>query len=131
MCYLDTILSDHLPVFMVQKKVREKTEFKFIFRRSYRNYVKEDFQNDIRYHKALGEFWNIKGDPEKIMGDLRKNNSRITDFHCPTKHMKIQNNSPSWLNREIIEELYLKDDLYKRASFSGREEDYKINELKN
>ena len=65
------------------------------------------------------------------MGDLRKNNSGITDFHSPTKHMKIQNNSPSWLNREIIEELYLKDDLYKRASFSGREEDWEIFRVQN
>ena len=48
------------------------------------------------------------------------------DKHCPTRRMKIRDNSPSWMQREIIEELYLKDDLYKTARLSGNEGDWKI-----
>ena len=38
--------------------------------------------------------------------------------------MKIRESSPSWMSTEIIEELYLKDDLYKDATFSSIELDW-------
>ena len=47
-----------------------------------------------------------------------------TDIHCPPKCMKIKESSPSWMSTEIIEELYLKDDLYKDATFSSIELDW-------
>ena len=48
------------------------------------------------------------------------------DYHCPTRQMKIRENSPSWLSKEIIEELYYKDDLYKVAYRSGKTEDWAL-----
>ena len=39
--------------------------------------------------------------------------------------MKIRENSLSWINREIIEELYYKDNLYCYARVTGKEDYWK------
>ena len=45
--------------------------------------------------------------------------------------MKIRENSPSWFSKEIVEELYYKDDLYKLACRSGKDEDWVNFRLQN
>ena len=45
--------------------------------------------------------------------------------------MKICDNSPSWLGREIVEELYYKDDLYKFAMSTGKEIDWEYFRTQN
>ena len=45
--------------------------------------------------------------------------------------MRLREDSPSWINREIIEEMYQKDDLYKAAVASGKEEDWKFFRVQN
>ena len=61
---IDIHLSDHLPIYVVKKKEREQKEFKYIIGRSYKNYVKEDFQWDILDHYDWEIFWNVERDPE-------------------------------------------------------------------
>ena len=46
------------------------------------------------------------------------------EYHCPQKRMKFREKSPSWLSKEIVEELYYKDDLYKQAVRTGKEPDW-------
>ena len=37
------------------------------------------------------------------------------DTHCPIKNMKIRDDTPSWITRDILSELDHKDDLFKKA----------------
>ena len=118
---MDTILSDHLPVYVVKKKMREQKKCKFITGRSYRNYTKEQFQNSVVSHADWMTFWNSnEHDPELLWEVMKNIIIDCANLHCPIKRMKIRDDSPRWFNRELIEELYHKDDLYKIAIHSGR-----------
>ena len=122
---LDTILSDHMPVYVVKKKSREEKEFKYITGRSYKYYIKEDFQDNIIMHEDWASFWDhSENDPEKSWEIMKNIIMECAEFHCPIKSMKIRDNSPTWFNRELIEELYYKDDLYNLARHSGKEIDW-------
>ena len=123
---LETILSDHLPVYIIKKKCRESKEFSYITGRSYKNYVKESFQYDINSHVKWKNFWECESDPEKLWAIMEEIISDCANYHCPIVRMKIRENSPAWFSREIVEELYLKDDRYNQARSSGKELDWDI-----
>ena len=36
------------------------------------------------------------------------------DAHCPLKNVKINEDTPNWLNRELLSEIHNKDHLYKK-----------------
>ena len=40
--------------------------------------------------------------------------------------IKVRSNSPQWLTRELLEEIYHRDRLYKQAKFSNTDEDWKL-----
>ena len=122
---LNTIISDHLPVFVIKKKTREKKEFKYTTGRSYRNYVVEDFQNSILGHTDWKLFWdNNVEDPEKLWDIMKDIILKCADNHCPMKRMKIRDDSPTWFSSEHIEELYYKDDLYNLANIYSTQENW-------
>ena len=68
---------------------------------------------DIKHHSKWREFWLCNRDPELLWEITENIILECANHHCPSKRMEIRGNSPSWLTREIIEELYYKDDLYK------------------
>ena len=49
--------------------------------------------------------------------------TEIADIHCPVRRMKISNDNPHWMSKEIIESIHYKDILYKNAKSSGAQED--------
>ena len=128
---LDTILSDHMPVFMIRKKVRELKEFKYIMGRSYKNYDIESFQKDIQCHPDWKTFWEMDSNPENLWKQMENIILECADYHCPIVRMRLRENSPSWLSHEIVGELYLKDDLYNKARTTGEERDWELFRIQN
>ena len=53
-------ISVHLPIFMVKKKQTTPSSSSFITGRSYANYNKETFQNDIKNDPRWLNFWEIE-----------------------------------------------------------------------
>ena len=53
----DICISDHLPIYYVRKKPRERNPKKVIYGRSYKKYVVEDYQTDITDDVRWGSFW--------------------------------------------------------------------------
>ena len=41
--------------------------------------------------------------------------TKAADVHSPLRRMKIRKNSPNWICKDIIAEIYYKDFLYKKA----------------
>ena len=90
---LDTILSDHMPVYMTKKKARENKEFKYLMGRSYRWYEKEKFQKDLKDHNNWNNFWNVTRDPNCLWEIMENIILECADYHCPTRRMKIREDS--------------------------------------
>ena len=54
------------------------------------------------------------------MWDIMEEIIRETvNSHCPYKNVKIKEDTPQWINREILSELRHKDHLYNKAKKSG------------
>ena len=52
--------------------------------------------------------------------------TEAADAHCPIKHVKINEDTPNWLNRELLSEIHNKGRLYKKAKKTGNQEDWDI-----
>ena len=88
-------------------------------------YEKTHFQNDILENEIWDSFWNLESKNVDILWDyMLKVITETADIHCPVKQMKVRDDSPHWMGREIIEELHYKDFLYKKAKISGERVDW-------
>ena len=119
---LDINLSDHLAIWATRKKKFTKKD-KINFRgRSYKNYMKEDFQQSLSEHN-----WNAffqMGDPNDLRQYLYKTILKYIDPMCPTKSFKVFSAREPWITNEALELIKDKDRLLKKAKRSKKPEDW-------
>ena len=109
----DINLSDHLMILLTRKKAPNiKIKCEFIVR-SYRNYNKMRFQENIR-----NENWDnydsnptVKGKWEEMESIIRNN----IDAMCPLKKFKIKQEKEPWISNRLIELIKDRDSRFKRA----------------
>ena len=88
-------ISDHSPVFMIKKRQKIKHERGYVIGRSYMNYDKIAFQNNL---KNLD--WSILfllDNPNDAWNMLYKAILLEADKMCPKRKIKISYNRPTWL----------------------------------
>ena len=131
---LETTISDHETVYLIKKKIRNTPSFNYIDARSYQNYVKEEFQNDLINDNRWYDYYT-SDDVDmkwKLFEDII---STYADHYCPIKKIRVRNDSPNWFTKELVEEIYHRDRLYKGAKLSQDTSDWdkykkKKNEVK-
>ena len=110
---LDYQISDHAPVFISKKKQKLKKTYYMTKGKSYKNYRCKDFQKLILNDHRWVEFW----DPENNIDNMWKCMYDIileaADNTCPSVNMKILEGNPDWFSHEILEEIYLKDEIFR------------------
>ena len=94
-------ISDHLPVFVVRKKERNKCRKKEVEGRSYLRYSTERFQDLLN-----GLDWDIydqsEDNPEVLWDIFEHNIVLILDKICPIRKLAVPEYKPEWLNNEIL-----------------------------
>ena len=119
---LNMNVSDHLAVYVRRKKLRiphKKVSFKG---RSYRNFVKEDFQEGLininwaEYYKATN--------PNTCWQIMENAIRTALDESCPLKSFKVREIREPWVTDEILEEIKDKDNYIKIAKQTKKEEDW-------
>ena len=124
---LKIAISDHFPVFMIKKKRKESKSFETVKGRSYAKYVKQDFQNDVKNHPNWENFWKIENnDSDELWEVMLQIIKESADIHCPYKNMKIREETPNWINNEILAELHHKDYLFSKAKRLNTEESWNL-----
>ena len=63
-------ISDHYPIYLVRKKLKEKRKLTFTEGRTFKNYDKDKFQLDIIADKAWESFWGITNTPDELWGSV-------------------------------------------------------------
>ena len=119
---LDLNLSDHSAVFCTRKKIKvisPKVEFEG---RSYRNYIKEDFQDNL-INSNWREFYSSI-DPETCWNIMEQTIRTEIDKMCPVKKFKVYKSNDPWITNEILEEIRDKDLAIKRARKSKTPQDW-------
>ena len=107
---------------VTRKKLYIKpTKIKFTGR-SYKNYIKEDFQEALL--SANWEIFYRSQDPDFLWGLLREAITSNIDKMCPLKSYSVNEFREPWITNEAIEATKDKKRLLLRAKRSMKEEDW-------
>ena len=119
---LDLNISDHLAVMVTRKKrpvAREKTEF---MGRSYRRYIKEDFQNNLNT-LDWAPFYELE-DPNELWDFMEREILYQANAFCPMKKLRVNAQREAWITNEAIEAIRDKDRVLRKAKKTGKAEDW-------
>ena len=94
-------ISDHIPIFVVRKKIKIKPTKVEFFGRNYRNYSKDTLA------ARMGEIdWNdllLLTNPDTIWETLYKRILTIVNDICPFRKSKYNKSRPPWITQELME----------------------------
>ena len=119
---LDVNISDHLPIYLIRKKVKspnEKIDFKG---RSYKNINKDTMENMLRNVDWI-TFANL--DVDSCWNYLLENIMDILENLCPEKNFKFAKSRPNWLTNDLINLMKERDRLLKIYQRTKQESDKK------
>lgn len=114
---LDLHISDHLPVFLIKKKVRNAIKYRESVCRSYKNFDEAKFITDIQRMDFFDVM--ITNDPDVCWVRLFKHITSVIDKHCPLVIHRIPIKKPEYITGEIVQLMHERDWAYKRAKKTG------------
>ena len=115
-------ISDHLAVVVTRKKekvVKEKIDFKG---RSYKNYDKQSYQNNL-VNEDWGRFYE-ENNPNTLWDIYEAKILNQANHFCPIKAYKVKALREPWITNEAIEAIRDKDKLLQKAKKNRREADW-------
>ena len=122
---LPVSMSDHFPVITTLRSQQPlKAVHNTVQFRDYKHFVVSDFLNDLEtcfqndqnlYNTTNNETTNC---PEKLWHQFKTAFQEISNKHAPTKTMRLKRRYCPWMNREIINLMYKRDNLHKKAVVS-------------
>ena len=119
----NSMIADHLPIYIIRKKTRTVRSFSYTYGRSYKNYNKEIFQHHILNNMMWKSFWINTNDSELLWQIMLSIIQEACDSICPICKIKLRNNTPSWFTNEIVDMIITKQGLFKKYKESSAEED--------
>ena len=121
---LDHFISDHQPIFVVHKKLRDKRSKEEFMGRSYRNFDKDKFKGEL-LDSDWEDLFAIES-PEAAWNFIMDNFTQTLDTMCPIRAFRIKNYRPDWMSNELIEQIKDRDYFYKKAKLRGNQDDWNI-----
>ena len=121
---LDLNLSDHLAVYVRRKKARVFSKKVTFTGRSYRFFVKEDFQEAL-----INADWErfYSSEDSALCWDILQNTiETILDQSCPLRTFRVKEVREPWITAELLEEIKDKDNYLRLAKLSGLEDDWTL-----
>ena len=117
-------ISDHQPVFIVKKKMRDIRKKVVFTGRTYINYSKELLSDWLTNEVKLK--FRKEHDPNKCWDLMSKFLDTFLDTHCPVKSFRTRESTPPWVTHELIILAKDRDVAWGRALVSGDAEDWHI-----
>ena len=114
-------ISDHVPVYIVRKKMRSKNTRVMFEGRSYKKYNKNKM-----VETANGETWDNFancGDPDRAWDIFIGRLHEYLNKECPIRKFDVRDNKPKWLTNDILKRIRDRDIALKKAIKSGKLED--------
>ena len=121
---LDINVSDHEMVYVVRKKPKVSYVTSKFEGRSYRNYNRERFIDDLN-QQDWGNY-NTLDDPNEIWSKFYNNVIQSIDIMCPLKTYNIKKIKEIWVTNEMLELIHNKDLALRKAKRTKLSEDWKI-----
>ena len=93
---IEVSISYQMPVFLIKKKQKSKSNKEKIKGRSHVNYDKQKFQDDIKDHPGWKHFWDIdENNPVEIWDSLENIIKDTANSHCPFKDITVRKDTPT------------------------------------
>ena len=121
---LNHFVSDHQPIYVVKKKKRDNRPKVEFTGRSYRNFDKDLFKEELS-KCDWSDFYKL-ADPETAWDLVLDRFLPILDKMCPIRKFMIKNYRPEWITPELIEQIKDRDYFYKKAKQDGSEDSWNI-----
>ena len=121
---LDWNIRDHMGIFITRKKkkiINKKVNFEG---RSYKNYIKEDFQWSM-INENWEEFYKLNN-VDEAWTFMKNVISKHIEEQCPIKNYKVNEQRDPWITNELLERILDKNRLLSKARKSRKEEDWNI-----
>ena len=121
---LDWNISDHMGVFLSRKRnktINKKINFEG---RSYKNYIKEDFQWSL-INENWNQFYELN-DVNEAWNYIKNVIISKLDVMCPIMNFKVNEHRDEWITNELLERILDKNRLLTKARKSGKDEDWNI-----
>lgn len=110
---LNINISDHLPIYVIKKKDRERTESNFVLGRSYRDLKEDSYIEDMK--KIDVEDLFSDSDPNIVWDKMKSHFLEVANKHCPLRRLKVTINRPSFVTDELLELIRDRDYAFKEA----------------
>ena len=123
---LSNQISDHQPIFIRRKKLRESKTFSTIYGRTMRNYNRDHFQSVILDDNRWRDFWYGDNDVNTLWSIVHYIIMDSANLCCPMKKIRLRDSTPGWFTREIIEQINTKKEIMARITRTNREEDHQL-----
>ena len=113
-------MSDHFPVITILKSQQKlKAAHKTVRFRDFKHFVLNDFLNDLNARllndQNVHNNLNNECDVEKIWLQFKMTFLEVSEAHAPMKTMRMKNRYSPWMNDNILNQMYHRDYLHKKA----------------
>ena len=122
---IDLSISDHLPVYIVIKKVKKPKKILTVKGRSFRNYNIDKYQQTILKDNKWKTFW-LSPDVNTKWKLFYEIVCRAADQHCPLVSMKFNIDADGWITKEVLESIVEKNRLFKIARTNQTTNDWQL-----
>ena len=114
---LNHFISDHQPIYLVHKKMKDTRPTAQFRGRSYRNFDSEIFKTKL----ADADWTTFYGSSstDKAWFIMQNIITTVLNQMCPMKTFHIKNYRPDWITKELIEQIKDRDYFYKQAKKTG------------
>ena len=120
----NVLISDHLPVYVIKKKKREKHPNTHIYIRKTALYQAEYFKNLLLDDEGWQAFWYETLNPNELWDITVEIITRCLNVLCPLKRITVRKNQPNWFDGELKTVFCRKAACYKKACVSGSQQDW-------
>ena len=114
-------ISDHEMIYMTLKMKPTKHQKTSFLGRPYRNYDMNLFKTQLQ-NSDWEPFWDMR-DPNACWDFIIKMIENVADTMCPLRERVVKEKGEIWLTNEILELIYDKDNAWKLAKKTNKQED--------
>ena len=115
-------ISDHLPIYLIKKKLRNKIKKIKVQGRSYLHYDKGVFNRILQTWDW--DRFDLATNPEVMWDCFIKLVTKTLDILCPVKDLSVVDNKPEWLTNALLIGMRQRDKAFRTARRTNSLEDW-------
>ena len=119
---LNAHLSDHQPIYIIKKKLKDHRRKVSFSGRTYVGYNKELLSDCLT--NSIKESFRKEADPNKCWELMEAFLIKFLDNNCPKKNFRTKEDTPTWVTHDLITLAKDRDSAWERAVHTNSEDDW-------